>query len=106
MFQNVLTLLIFSFFSMTIHAAALCPKNSCNPYNGCTEGCTVQTTIGSAVYIKETPQISKANAKKNAINYAAAKCNSEFFFVADWSYKIAIKDNDEIIFAENEFSCF
>lgn len=78
-------------------AAALCPVNSCNPHNGCIEGCSVIEVTGKAACNSENPKAAEKEAYKNATDQAYKSCGHNFFLRSPWAMgQVNVGDKCEI----------
>jgi hypothetical protein len=69
-------------------AAALCPPDSCNPHNGCMDGCAILTTTGKASCAEQTYTAAALEAKDRAQYIAFRVCQGSF----DWQSQFTITD--------------
>jgi len=93
--------------SASAFAAALCPVDSCNPHNGCVEGCSSYRAFDSATCTPEDPKLGESEAIRNAANYAHSLCRSGYFLRSDkWSVRTEVTNNSCTVQAEAYVSCY
>lgn len=86
--------------------AALCPPSSCNPHNGCTEGCSIYNTQGVSSCDFENPKNAEKKAVLEGITLASKSCSYGYFLTTDWKITEIKTSDDCKIQAQAQFSCF
>src|SRR5690348_13246237 len=102
--KSVLFTLVMGLSSIA-GAAALCPKDSCNPYNGCVEGCVPFEVRGEATCTNRPMSDSVADAKANGYAKAYAACQYGVAQYSDWAIAV-ISDRTCTVTAVSQFACF
>lgn len=98
----VSTLLI----SASAFSAILCPIDSCNPHNGCVDGCGSYRAFASAECTPEDPQVGEKAAINAASNYARNLCRSGYFLRSKWNVRTETTNNTCVVQAEAYVSCY
>lgn len=98
----VSTLLI----SASAFSAILCPIDSCNPHNGCVDGCGIHRAFNSAECTPEDPQVGEKAAIHAASNYAQSLCRSGYFLRSKWNVRTETVNNTCTVHAEAYVSCY
>ncbi len=92
--------------SVSAFSAALCPVDSCNPHNGCVDGCSTYRAFDSAACTPEDPQVGEKAAIHAASNYAHGICRSGYFLRSKWSVRTETANNTCTVQAEAYVSCY
>lgn len=98
----VTTLLI----SASAFSAALCPIDSCNPHNGCMDGCSSQIAHGEAVCNPDEPKLAEQEAIEKGVSYAYKSCTYSFFYNSKWIVRTEATNDVCIVKAEANVSCY
>lgn len=105
--KNVKLILVTSLMltSTLASAAALCPPSSCNPHNGCMDGCYTFTASGSAACTPDDAKIAENEAIKTGTNFAAKSCYYGFFMTTPWHISTLQDASKCVVNATANFSC-
>jgi hypothetical protein len=102
---NVAFVLVVSLASTVVSAAALCPPHSCNPHNGCMEGCGDMTAYGTVACNPSEPQLAEEQAIAKGIEYAYRSCRIDYFLTSPWQVKVVETAARCEVKATATFSC-
>lgn len=97
--------LTVSLFSLSAFSAALCPPSSCNPHNGCMQGCSQITAYGKADCNPDDPKAAEIQAIDNGVQYASQSCYYSFFYNSKWSVQTVTNQNSCQVQATASISC-
>lgn len=107
--QILMNLFLVVAFSLTMNfasAAALCPADSCNPHNGCMDGCFVKDITGIAACNSENPAEAEQQALKNGVDQAYKSCYHNYFLRSKWqTSQVSVGDKCEVR-AQATISCY
>lgn len=93
----MLSLLISSLSAL---AAFPCPSDSCNPHNGCIEGCNRFTATGSAAcYDVEA-------AKEASYSRALRSCYRGLTMMGQWRFSETTENGECVFKAHADFVCY
>ncbi|AZZ36951.1 hypothetical protein CIK05_09150 [Bdellovibrio sp. qaytius] len=92
-------------FSLSAFSAALCPPSSCNPHNGCMEGCSVKTAYGKALCNQDDPKLAEKEAISKGVTYASQSCFYSFFYNSKWDVQTVNNNNVCEVVATASISC-
>lgn len=103
--MNLFFVLGLSLLATGARAAALCPPSSCNPHNGCMDGCSISSAIGVAACNPENPKASEEQALKQGVSYAQQSCYYGFFLRSAWKVNQVETAGQCEVRAQADFSC-
>lgn len=98
----VSTLLI----SASAFSAILCPIDSCNPHNGCMDGCGTYRVFDSADCTPEDAKVGEMAAIEAASKYAYGICKSGYFLRTKWNVRSETTNDKCTVQAEAYVSCY
>ncbi|MES2801298.1 MAG: hypothetical protein V4654_02300 [Bdellovibrionota bacterium] len=98
----VTTLLI----SASAFSAILCPVTSCNPHNGCMDGCSNYRVFDSADCTPDDPKVGETVAINAASKHASGICRSGYFLRTKWNVRSETTNDKCTVKAEAYVSCY
>ncbi|MFN3454525.1 MAG: hypothetical protein ACK41T_06140 [Pseudobdellovibrio sp.] len=105
--MKLLMTIVFAFMASTsVFAARLCPINSCNPHNGCVEGCSKQSISGLAQCSSDDPKFAETQAINAAHRQAQKMCGSNYVLRSSWVIKTLTENDQCFVKAEALIRCY
>ena len=102
---NLVFVLVLSFASTVATAAALCPPHSCNPHNGCVEGCGSMMAYGTVTCNPADPKLAEEQAIEKGAEYAYRSCRIDYILTSPWQVKTVETGVRCEVRATASFSC-
>jgi hypothetical protein len=101
----ILTTIANLLIANTSLAAALCPPSSCNPHNGCVDGCKAFTVAGQASCSEQKYESALLLAKNKAQQSALQICQSQVFRNSEWFVRDVSVPSDCQVMSSAEYLC-
>lgn len=95
-----IVVLLLALTSVGAFAAFPCPVDSCNPHNGCVEGCNRFAATGTAAcYDVEA-------AKEASLTRARRRCYRGLTMMGQWRFSETIENGECVFKAHADFICY